>query len=146
MNGPPLKFKAVNTETGEEYGINCVSYSGLHTFTVENRHHEYSIWFEEYMNPEKTVLCQSTGLHDSKGQEIYFGNVVAWPYQNNPLPTPIYSVDWCLDMASIKLNCLIDDRWTYLEDVMGYVTMVGNRYQSREQLEAKAKEVLYEQD
>lgn len=77
----PLRFKAVCTETGREFGVNDLLCNGPMKdkcdFVIEPIIGlEYSIEFEGVHESKNIELCQSTGLHDANGQEVFFGDAV----------------------------------------------------------------------
>lgn len=76
---PPLRFKAVCTETGREFNS-----FGLHTQRLPN--HDGINFIDGYhlivsigackFDAPNIELCQSTGLYDANGHEVFFGDVV----------------------------------------------------------------------
>lgn len=75
--GPPLRFKAVDTETGRELGcddlLDPVLIGGDGSHGVE-----YSVFYECYAQNRKSInsitLYQSTGHTDANGVEVFFGD------------------------------------------------------------------------
>ncbi len=114
MTGPPLKFKAVNTQTGKVVG-------------------NLTLLGEQLFYGDDVAICQSTGLHDSKGNEIYFSDVLFYPL----LFDDYYFVDYGQGVA-IATNGTGE---VLLQDVNENSFVIGNQWMPREQLDAKAKEV-----
>ena len=119
--GPPLRFKAVDTKTGE-FGetkppIDCER-KGL-------------------------AVCQSTGLKDCAGVGIFFGDVlycedkeafyIAYFDENDAVCRMDEIEDWDSITAGL-------DPGGYLADEALYRRVVGNCWEPREVLEKRAKE------
>lgn len=83
----PKRFKAVCTETGREFGAAGLYYSGVEYDKWDNPVGQtWAIDFEDENDDptetdvSKVELCQSTGLTDSRGQEVYEGDVLVYNY------------------------------------------------------------------
>lgn len=138
----PLRFKAVCTETGREFGESNLGYSGVELdkwgYAVGQT---WSIEFEdENEDPRETdvrkiQICQSTGLTDANGQEVFFGDVlqdldgglavVAWDQKAAKFGLQYLTPDWlACDYASM-----------YLEDRK----VIGNRWMPSDELKARTE-------
>lgn len=78
---PPPRFKAVCTETGREFGIDDLLCNGLMKdkcdLVIEPYAGlEYAIEFEGAHEAKNIELCQSTGLTDDAGKEIFYGDIL----------------------------------------------------------------------
>lgn len=99
MAKPPLKFKVVDIESGKSSLVECPR--EMPDFEIQ----------------------QFTGLLDSKGQEIYWGDVVLWNGNK-------YAVEWSLEEACYEIvsDSDIDDWIMDLGVVAKFCTIIGNKW------------------
>lgn len=136
--GPPLRFKAVNTENGSVLDPEFLTEMMFHHFDHMSFWWEPGKYLDHPLDDEKIILCQSTGLHDARGAEIFCGDVLMGGHQD------VFFV------AEFEAGCFVfnfDDTVNgvlgkRLSDANGNLTVIGNRWQSREVLEQKAEEVM----
>ena len=141
----PIKIKWVNTETGEEYQNDDVSlhfkplnsigepipgFSGKMLSAVPQ-------WLSKVITENVSKPCQFTGLHDSKGKEVFFGDAV---------------IVACTCCKSTEIYFVVfKDTQIMLETpdlsrCMGKIhlsrmTLIGNRWEPIETLKQTAEEV-----
>lgn len=139
--GLPLRFKAVDTETGEssfpvDLSIEqtCINAAfTISTFIAE---------FDSLVNlpyGSKPSLYQSTGHNDARGQEVFFGDIV-WDSE--------VMFEICLDEGRL-FACVRDYRpgkgeYFFLDGKDSYLKQcvtIGNRHTPQSELEARAKAV-----
>ena len=73
--GPPLRFKAVYTETGFGIFVNYIDFQSGSFGIGVGKSFEFA--------KSKHKIYQSTGHTDAKGQEVFFGDVLVTP---DPVP------------------------------------------------------------
>ena len=80
----PLRFKAVCTETGKEFGVQELHRSIISLPVTGTEKADWFSWtqitvyqdIEDFIEKHNPELCQSTGLTDSQGKEVFFGDVL----------------------------------------------------------------------
>lgn len=74
----PLRFKAVCTEMGKEYHLPDL-YLAFTPTQPKGSGMCFGLFHEEidgFLFKKMPEICQSTGLHDIRGQEVFFGDVL----------------------------------------------------------------------
>lgn len=138
--GPPLRFKAVNTETGEEWLTDKIvlSLSGellpvIGGDTIQEPE-DHADWLSE------VVITQSTGLHDRNGVEIFGGDCLKQLGEDDFL-----TLVWCpVDLEFVCESELGSIRYINSTTSKESFTVIGNRWMPREELEKRAREVTDE--
>ena len=135
----PKRFKAVCTETGREFGADdlvCGGYVRDDLYKPIGLY--WSVEFEGlHQNTkiaEEVKLCQSTGLTDAKGQEVFFDDVLC-------LDGQIFTVDFDPHMFCAKIRALPPAFWILPMLDCGRLTVIGNRWQPAAELKARAEAV-----
>lgn len=140
-NCPPLRFKAVNTETGEVLDCFSVKFFSDGGWIAVTFNKEPKDWLTIQCPPNTKcdwVLCQSTGLHDARGVEIFCGDVLLDSFlamfyifwEDGEIK--MHYLDWDEDHPSVQYSVRFDS-----PDIR-----IGNRYMHRKALEQKAEEVI----
>lgn len=132
----PKRFKAVCTETGNVLPIPA--------FLPEEIHGSPDGVFE-YILPTNVEYCQSTGLHDSRGAEVFEGDVIA---VNDSGKIELFYVAYIIDKDKSSSACysLIPlgqeyDGWSYALYIVCSCPIIGNRWQPAKELKARAEAV-----
>lgn len=133
--GPPLRFKAVNTDTGEVRA----------PFDLSVKHdplsNDYGIALRRLSDPVfdfNVEICQSTGLHDARGVEIFFGDVLLSDVHG------FNTVVW----DPVDCECRLQNDAGAISYINSDTSkecntrVIGNRHESREVLEQREKEVI----
>lgn len=135
----PLKFRAVDPETGQASSIDFLKFS-LGRWTEESNHQDLQVnfsFFEGFTFPNpvrigdlrELILCQYTGLCDAKGQDVFVGDVLKWDGF-------LYVVEWHCEFARYDFNALrgqagMELMFTNIDfDEVKTSEVVGNRWQS----------------
>lgn len=140
---PPLRFKAVCTETGREYHLPDLYLS--YTPSIGGKgglcwglFHEEIDGFKFEAMPE---VCQSTGLTDSRGVEVFEGDVLC------DLDGSLFAVIWSEKKAAWAIEYLSED-WEkscqpLLSDALtiNQEQVIGNKWQPAAELKARAEAV-----
>lgn len=128
---PPLRFKAVCTETGEDFGADNLAPEAMY-FKHGNVVQRFWLEFLGDADTEpKIQLCQSTGLTDAKGKEVFFGDVLT-----TPSGSVLFSVEFFRDQV---LGQNLDNKvLSNLSDIE-LLTVIGNRWEPIERLRERAK-------
>lgn len=127
--GPPLRFKAVKLINGEE---------AIYTYFNDSDKDNESQPLLTLSPPDGFALCQFTGLKDAKGQEIFFGDMII--SQIHGLSEIVWDDTYC--SIATKNNAGKTSMFDK-GSVLGLKPLViGNRWESRETLEQKAREVM----
>lgn len=144
--GPPLTFKAVNTETGEEYALGELQFN--HVFYNQTDYqgdgfvHTHTDQFEFKGNIEKLTILQSTGLHDSNGVEIFAGDCL------KQLGEDVFlTVVWCPVDCEFRMEtktCRI--KYINSSSSRESFTVIGNRWMPLEELERRARDACANKD
>lgn len=137
----PLRFKAVCTETGAESIPVNLREKVRSTFHNPDLCQIQSDWYQMPMSNKDSQLCQSTGLHDSKGKEVFFGDVLC------DADGYLYVVDWndihaCFGMQHFSSDW---DKNIYVTmDICEYRCVIGNRFEPIETLKQRAGALTHE--
>ncbi len=131
----PKRFKAVCTETGGEFGADDLVCAGYQRDQYLGRIGLY--WSVEFsgtpidQDEPKIEICQSTGLHDANGKEVYFGDVLT-----TPSGSILFSIEFFRDQI---LGQNLDNKvLSELSDIE-LLTVVGNKWQPSAELKARAE-------
>lgn len=136
--GPPLRFKAVNTETGEVIDIGSLDMLPMYKLESLTSVHVCTDQFDIIDGRIKDyVIVQSTGLTDSRGVEIFGGDVLSF---SEGIFGEIFfnSINSAYSIEGLNM------RWTgniVGSELAAELTVIGNRWQSREELEKRAEKV-----
>lgn len=119
-NGLPMKFKSVYTETGEEVMLR-------HSFRAD--------YYWEGIG-EKDKVYQSTGHTDSKGKEIFFGDVAV--NENGEMGRAVMR-----DTGEMAFDSMFNPGFEFYQPLLysEMWTVIGNVHHSREELERRAQEL-----
>lgn len=148
----PKRFKAVCTETGREFGVFDLTRSVVSMPISRDGKAKWFSWdqitvyedIEDFISKYNPELCQSTGLTDSRGQEVYEGDVTFSPsgfgyqmvvsfFDGAFMVTP--HRDWAFekDLPPDYLSKHIKDH-----------VVIGNRWMPQAELQARAEAVSNE--
>lgn len=141
---PPLRFKAVCTETGREFGAAGLYYSGVEYDKWDNPVGQtWAIDFEDENDDptetdvSKVELCQSTGLTDSRGQEVFFDDILVDPSQH----MQSFVVMFDADMVCAKLKTTPNSAWVQPMMDVKNMFVIGNKWMPQAELQARAEAV-----
>jgi hypothetical protein len=151
---PPLRFKAVCTETGREFGVDDLTVSGMMNFIDHPLGLYWSVLIANtHTHTNEPKLCQSTGLHDSQGKEVFEGDIILVYF---PKTDEGYFYSVFFDRGGFKLEGFYfpdqekpggQRHWlgveVLLDAIEGGATLcfVGNRWMPAEELKARAEAV-----
>jgi len=117
-------FKVIDKWTGEEYQHNSPFTKTLFAIRSDGKLLELSDNFNHHFAPDHLIALQAIGKQDSKGVEIYCGDVVG---ENDHK----FIVHWCNTHSKYVLQLLEDNTITRNIGVTTNITVIGNIYQSQ---------------
>lgn len=131
----PKRFKAVCTETGKP-------------FRLDQNFKTHENFYKISLNPlSNQAICQSTGLTDSRGQEVYEGDVLFMIVDDDLM---LFCVERSGSNTCIEL-CPMDGDYRFIEPIDNYVednsidhVVIGNRWMPQAELQARAEAVSNE--
>lgn len=127
------RFKAVCTETGRESKPFGLSQKVRSNFRDPDVCVLMSDEFEMPRTDKDHAICQSTGLTDSRGQEVYEGDVLT-----TPSGSVVFSIEFFRDQF---LGQNLDNKiLSELSDIE-LLTVVGNKWMPQAELQARAEAV-----
>lgn len=152
---PPPRFKAVCTETGREFGADDLVCAGYQRDQYLGRIGLY--WSIEFsgtpidQDEPKIEICQSTGLTDDAGKEIFYGDILCdmgddvqslWEVVSHRAQP--YGFLFPDTTSKFELYGMLKERksnplYMLHGDMTFYVC--GNRWQPAEELKARAEAV-----
>lgn len=156
----PLRFKAVCTETGREFypDDQGLDEKNIDPWLERKTKNLYS-WAVQAWIPvkhTKLTLCQSTGLKDSQGKEVFFGDVLLIYF---PETDTGYFYSVYFERAGFKLEGFYlpeqvrpqgQRHWLSVELLLDFIEdgkkvfVVGNKWEPIETLKQRAEELTYE--
>ena len=136
----PIKFRVWNRPFKRMHAISClqVSEDGIDMLTTDGDHYQ--------LDPTQGELMQYTGLHDSKGLEIYEGDILKVTEEDeNSYTAPVI---WGgKDYPAFDLDAhYVPDGWYYEANILSTLEaglgnslyeVVGNIYENPELLEVQ---------
>lgn len=149
------RFKAVCTETGREFGTDDLVCGG---YVRDDLYKPIGLyWSVEFQDKNQaaidSILCQSTGLTDAKGQEVYEGDIILVYFPRTDFGY-VYSVFF--DRGGFKLEGFYfpgqerpggQRHWLGIEVLLDAIEngaklhCVGNRWMPAAELQARAEAV-----
>jgi len=88
-------------------------------------------------NGQPVIVMQSTGLKDSKGVEIYEGDIVAIDGGAEPIKTAVFFEDGCYCVKMLDKTCELK---YYTDMPFCELEIIGNLYEQPELLPEPGKE------
>lgn len=146
----PKRFKAVCTETGREFGVFEPTRSVVSMPISRDGKAKWFSWghinvyedIEDFTSKYNPELCQSTGLTDAKGREIYEGDVLFMIVDDDLM---LFCVERSSSNTCIEL-CPMDGDYRFVEPIDNYVednrmdhVVIGNKWQPAAELQARAE-------
>jgi len=135
----PLRFKAVRKSDGLESFVNY----DMREAMLGSNHCAGSIdidgFFSFDLNStpdlDDVEICQSTGLTDSRGVEVFEGDVLldehGW----------MFFVVWEKGLAKFRVRDFVADGYVYAANTINNMRVIGNRWMPAEELKARAEAV-----
>lgn len=128
MKTGSIKFKAKRLDNGEW----CEGYfyeENGNTYIIENRQKESELNRNLTYQVAPSTVCQFTGLKDSKGKEIWEGDMIKSPYLEN-----VATVEWNDSLCGFK--CVDERRYINyslraLVESSGW-SLIGNKFDKKE--------------
>lgn len=148
QHSPPLRFKAVNIETGEEYRLGELQthYQCVDKKTNAGFATTQTALFEFEGDIDSLVITQSTGLGDITEAEIFGGDVLADPgdeFSEDDITGELWEVVFFEGRHGVQHYGIANPDYMDLGKAIKYgFLVVGNRWQPSEELEKRAREVI----
>ena len=128
MKTGSIKFKAKRLDNGEW----CEGYfyeENGNTYIIENRQKESELNRNLTYQVAPSTVCQFTGLKDSKGKEIWEGDMIKSPYLEN-----VATVEWNDSLCGFK--CVDERRYINyslraIVESSGW-SLIGNKFDKKE--------------